>query len=51
MSYAIEKKSSKTPQRFGKGGIEGVAGPEAANSSAAITAFIPRLSLGIPAMQ
>ncbi|HBP31119.1 MAG: tripartite tricarboxylate transporter permease [Advenella sp.] len=48
MSYAIEKKSSKTPQRFGKGAIEGVAGPEAANSSAAITAFIPTLTLGIP---
>ncbi len=48
MSYAFEKKVSKTPQRFGKGAIEGVAGPESANSSAAITAFIPTLTLGIP---
>lgn len=48
MSYAIEKKVAKDPSRFGKGAIEGVAGPEAANSSAAITAFIPTLTLGIP---
>ncbi len=48
MSYAFEKKTSKTPERFGKGAIEGVAGPESANSSAAITAFIPTLTLGIP---
>lgn len=48
LSYALEKKISKTPERFGKGAIEGVAGPEAANSSAAITAFIPTLTLGIP---
>lgn len=48
MSYAIEKKTSRTPSRFGKGAIEGVAGPESANSSAAQTAFIPTLSLGIP---
>ncbi len=48
MSYAFEKKISKTPKRFGHGAIEGVAGPEAANSSAAITAFIPTLTLGIP---
>lgn len=48
ISYAFEKKISKTPERFGKGAIEGVAGPEAANSSAAITAFIPTLTLGIP---
>lgn len=48
MSYAVEKKSSRTPERFGKGAIEGVAGPESANSSAAQTAFIPTLSLGIP---
>lgn len=48
MSYAIEKKSSRTPERFGHGAMEGVSGPEAANSSAAITAFIPTLTLGIP---
>jgi len=48
MSYAVEKKTSKTPERFGKGAMEGVSGPEAANSSAAITAFIPTLTLGIP---
>jgi len=48
MSYALEKKISKTPERFGKGAIEGVAGPESTNSSAAITAFIPTLTLGIP---
>lgn len=48
MSYAIEKKVSRNPERFGKGAIEGVAGPEAANSSASIAAFIPTLTLGIP---
>ncbi len=48
MSYAFEKKISKTPERFGRGAIEGVAGPESSNSSAAITAFIPTLTLGIP---
>ncbi|GGL79511.1 hypothetical protein GCM10011392_37440 [Wenxinia marina] len=48
MSYALEKKVSKHPERFGKGAIEGVAGPEAANNSAVQTAFIPTLTLGIP---
>ena len=48
MSYALEKKVSIGSKEFGKGAIEGVAGPEAANSSAAITAFIPTLVLGIP---
>jgi len=48
MSYATEQKVSKTPERFGRGAMEGVSGPEAANSSAAITAFIPTLTLGIP---
>src|SRR5690625_6844252 len=48
MSYATELRMSKKPERFGKGAIEGVSGPEAANSSAAITAFIPTLTLGIP---
>lgn len=48
MSYAAEKKTSRSPDRFGRGAMEGVSGPEAANSSAAITAFIPTLTLGIP---
>jgi len=47
-SYAIEKKMSKTPWEFGKGAIEGVAGPESANNASAQTGFIPMLSLGIP---
>jgi len=47
-SYMVEKKSAKDPSRFGKGAIEGVAGPEAANNAAAQTAFIPTLTLGIP---
>ena len=48
MSYAVEKRISRQPERFGSGAIEGVAAPEAANNSAAQTAFIPTLSLGIP---
>lgn len=48
-SYAIEKKVSKHPEEFGKGAIQGVAGPEAANNSAASGNFIPLLTLGIPA--
>ena len=47
-SYALEKKLSKRPEEFGKGAIEGVAGPEAANNAAAQCAFIPTLALGIP---
>ncbi|HJU32755.1 MAG TPA: tripartite tricarboxylate transporter permease, partial [Hyphomicrobiaceae bacterium] len=47
-SYAMEKKISRTPERFGKGAIEGVAGPEAANNAAAGGAFIPLMTLGIP---
>jgi putative tricarboxylic transport membrane protein len=47
-SYAMEKKLAKDPSRFGKGAIEGVAGPEAANNAGAQTAFIPLLTLGIP---
>ena len=47
-SYAVEKKLSKTPERFGRGAIEGVAGPEAANNAGAQTAFIPLLTLGLP---
>jgi len=48
-SYAIEKKASKHPEEFGKGAIQGVAGPESANNSAAGGSFIPLLTLGIPA--
>jgi TctA family transporter len=48
MSYSMEKKASKNPQEFGKGAIEGVAGPESANNAAAQTAFIPLLTLGLP---
>ncbi len=47
-AYTLEKKLSKTPERFGKGAIEGVAAPEAANNAAAQTSFIPMLTLGIP---
>ena len=47
-SYVVEKKLSRTPERFGDGAPEGVAGPEAANNAAAQTCFIPLLSLGLP---
>jgi putative tricarboxylic transport membrane protein len=47
-SYTIEKKLAKRPERFGRGAIEGVAGPESANNAGAQTAFIPLLTLGIP---
>ena len=47
-AYMVEKKVAKDPSRFGKGAIEGVAGPEAANNAAAQTSFIPTLTLGIP---
>jgi putative tricarboxylic transport membrane protein len=47
-SYALEKKIARDPSRFGKGAIEGVAGPESANNAAAQCAFIPTLTLGIP---
>ena len=47
-SYMIEKKVSKRPGEFGKGAIEGVAGPEAANNAGAQASFIPMLTLGIP---
>lgn len=49
VSYAVEKRFSKTPEKFGTGMIAGVAGPESANNSAAGGAFIPMLTLGIPA--
>src|SRR6476661_5952642 len=48
-SYMVEKKMAKDPSRFGKGAIEGVAGPEAANNADAQCKFIPTLTLGIPA--
>jgi putative tricarboxylic transport membrane protein len=47
-SYMVEKKISKHPEEFGKGAIEGVAGPESANNSACQSAFIPLFVLGIP---
>ena len=49
VSYGMEKRISKHPEEFGKGAIEGVAGPESANNAAAQGAFIPLLTLGIPA--
>ena len=48
VSYAVEKRVAKHPEEFGKGAIEGVAAPEAANNAAAQGAFIPLLTLGIP---
>jgi putative tricarboxylic transport membrane protein len=48
-SYMLEKKLAKDPSRFGRGAIEGVAGPEAANNADAQCKFIPMLTLGIPA--
>jgi TctA family transporter len=47
-AYTVEKKIAKDPSRFGKGAIEGVAGPESANNAGAQTSFIPLLTLGIP---
>ena len=49
VSYAVEKKRSKNPEEFGEGAIEGVAGPETANNAATAGAFVPLLSLGLPA--
>ncbi len=48
VAYAVEKAVSRTPERFGRGAIEGVAAPEAANNAAAQAAFVPTLALGIP---
>jgi putative tricarboxylic transport membrane protein len=48
VSYLVEKKVSKHPERFGKGAIEGVAGPETANNAASGGAMVPLLTLGIP---
>ena len=48
IAYSVERRISKTPERFGTGAIEGVAGPEAANNGATAGAMVPLLSLGIP---
>jgi putative tricarboxylic transport membrane protein len=48
IAYNLEKKMSRTPERFGHGAIEGVAAPEAANNAATAGAMVPLLSLGIP---
>jgi putative tricarboxylic transport membrane protein len=48
VAYMFEKKIARDPSRFGKGAIEGVAAPEAANNAAAQTSFIPMFTLGIP---
>jgi TctA family transporter len=47
-AYVLEKKVARDPSRFGRGAIEGVAGPEAANNAGAQTSFVPTLTLGIP---
>src|SRR5881296_2618255 len=47
-AYALEKKSARDPSRFGRGAVEGVAGPESATNAGAQTSFIPLLTLGIP---
>jgi len=48
VSYAVEKRISRHPEKFGKGAIEGVAGPESANNAATGGGFVPLLTLGIP---
>ena len=48
VSYAVEKKLSNHPEKFGKGAVEGLAGPESANNAAASGAFVPMLALGVP---
>jgi putative tricarboxylic transport membrane protein len=48
LSYTIEKRLSREPERFGQGAIEGVAGPEAANNAAAAGVLVPLLTLGLP---
>jgi TctA family transporter len=48
VSYMVEKRVARDPSRFGKGAVEGVAGPESANNAGAQTSFIPLLTLGIP---
>jgi putative tricarboxylic transport membrane protein len=48
VSYALERRIAREPERFGKGAVEGVAGPESANNAAACGAFVPMLALGVP---
>lgn len=48
VSYGVEKRRARDPERFGKGAVEGVSGPEAASNSAAVGSFVPLLTLGIP---
>ena len=48
MAYALERRVSRTPEKFGKGHLPGLAAPESANNAAAQTGFIPTLTLGIP---
>lgn len=48
VSYTLERRLSRHPERFGKGAVEGVAGPEAANNAAAASSFVPLLTLGVP---
>ena len=48
VSYSVERRLSKHPERFGQGAVEGVAGPESANNSATSGAFVPMLALGLP---
>jgi putative tricarboxylic transport membrane protein len=48
VSYVVEKRLSKHPERFGQGAVAGVAGPESANNSATSGAFVPMLALGVP---
>ncbi len=48
LAYAVEKRVSKEPEKFGNGALEGVAAPESANNAAASASFIPMLTLGIP---
>jgi putative tricarboxylic transport membrane protein len=48
LSYAVEKRVSRTPEEFGKGAVAGVAGPESANNGASTGAFVPMLALGLP---
>jgi putative tricarboxylic transport membrane protein len=48
VSYAVERRLSRTPQEFGKGAVAGLAGPESANNSATSGAFVPMLALGVP---
>ena len=48
VSYAVERRISKHPEKFGKGAVEGVAGPESANNAASCGALVPMLALGVP---